>query len=226
MAMKVKRKGKGIIESQDSQLQETQSTRPSFDHNKVFEQELSQILPPSSEPQTNEGAPQASNSIIIGSIPMAKYRYEMYLETDSKPSPIDCFKKFHTKKDGKEWATNHAKTLYKKMDAIKAKAVSEGTKTNDYQIFREVVGEPSHGCILGMGIGKGCSKRCREDFTKEKEDMEARLRQEMDFKLAQVVEKLEEKFAQKLQSMGIPQQSNIDPATTDYDIIYCFDSCV
>ena len=83
------------------------------------------------------------------------------------------------------------------MDAIKAKAISEGTKTNDYQIFREVVGEPSHGCILGMGIGikakdvygltsssKGCSKRCREDFTKEKEDLEARLREEMDSKLA------------------------------------------
>ena len=112
------------------------------------------------------------------------------------------------------------------MDAIKAKAVSEGTKTNDYQIFREVVGEPSHGRVLGMGIGikakdvygltssgKGCSKRCREDFTKENEDLEARLREEMDSKLAKVVEKLEEKFAQKLQSMGIPQQSDIDLAT-------------
>ena len=30
----------------------------------------------------------------------------------SEPSPIDCFKKFHTKKDGKEWATDRAKTLY------------------------------------------------------------------------------------------------------------------
>ena len=30
----------------------------------------------------------------------------------SEPSPIDCFKKFHTKKDGKEWATDHAKTFY------------------------------------------------------------------------------------------------------------------
>ena len=39
------------------------------------------------------------------------------------------------------------------MDAIKAKVVFEGTKTNDYHIFREVVGEPSHGRILGMGIG-------------------------------------------------------------------------
>ena len=68
MARKVKRKCKGISESQDSQLQETQSTKPSFDHNEVFEQELSQILTPSSEPQTDEGAPQASNSIIIGSI--------------------------------------------------------------------------------------------------------------------------------------------------------------
>ena len=81
----------------------------------------------------------------------------------------------------------------------------------------------SHGRVLGMGIcikakdvygltssGKGCSKHCREDFTKEKEDLEARVREEMDSKLAKVVEKLEEKFAQKLQSMGIPQQSNID----------------
>nr|XP_023919529.1 uncharacterized protein LOC112031082 [Quercus suber] len=47
-----------------------------------------------------------------GSVPMAKYIYEMYLETGSEPSPIDCFKKFHTKKDGKEWATDKAKTLH------------------------------------------------------------------------------------------------------------------
>ena len=39
------------------------------------------------------------------------------------------------------------------MDAINAKAVSEGTKTNDYQIFREMVREPSHGRVLGIGIG-------------------------------------------------------------------------
>ena len=119
------------------------------------------------------------------------------------------------------------------MDAIKAKVVFEGTKTNGYQIFCEVVGEPNHDRILGMGIGikakdvygltsfgKGCSKHCREDFTKEKEDLEAHLREEMDSKLAKVVEKLEEKFAQKLQSMGIPQQSNIDPATTVHSQTY------
>ncbi|XP_075666058.1 uncharacterized protein LOC142635884 [Castanea sativa] len=83
--------------------------------------------------------------------------------------------------------------LQEKMDAIMAKVVFEGTKTNDYQIFREVVGEPSHGRILGMGIGikakdvygltsfsKDSSKSCREDFTKEKEDLEARRREEMD----------------------------------------------
>ncbi|KAM3681998.1 hypothetical protein ACJW31_12G039200 [Castanea mollissima] len=91
-----------------------------------------------------------------------------------------------------------------------------------------VVGELSHGCVLGMRIGikakdvygltisgKGYSKHCREGFTKEKEDLEAHLREEMDSKLAKVVEKLEEKFAQKLQSIGIPQQSNIDLAPTD-----------
>ena len=94
------------------------------------------------------------------------------------------------------------------MDAIKAKAVFEGTKTNDYQIFCDVIGEPSHGRILGIGIGikakdvygltssgKGCSKPCKEDFTKEKEDLEACFREEMDSKLAKVVENLEEKFA-------------------------------
>ena len=81
MARKVKRKCKGISESQDSQLQETQSTKPSFDHNEVFEQELSQILTPSSEPQTDEGAPQASNSIIIGSIDIIYlfFFYRIYL---------------------------------------------------------------------------------------------------------------------------------------------------
>ena len=86
MTRKGKRKGKGIIESQDSQLQETQSTRLSFDHNEVFEQELSQILRPSSEPQTDERAHQASNSIIIGSIDIIYpfiflffYFYRIYL---------------------------------------------------------------------------------------------------------------------------------------------------
>ncbi|KAF3957490.1 hypothetical protein CMV_017503 [Castanea mollissima] len=195
----------------------TAASSPPFDHYCLLKisqlrSELSQILCPSSEPQTNEGGHQASNSIIIeypnseletlyaryraqrfkhkqmvdkwmegdwgetslankenkikskifsttGSIPMAKYRYEMYLKTSSEPSPIDCFKKFHTKKDGKEWATDHAKTLYEKMDAIKAKAVSEGIKAKD---------------VYGLtSSGKGCSKRCREDFTKEKEDLEA-----------------------------------------------------
>ena len=73
---------------------------------------------------------------------------------------------------------------------------------------------------------KGCSKRCREDFTKEKEDLEARLREEMDSKFAKFVEKLEEKFAQKLQSMGILQQSDIDPATTVQSQTYAFASWI
>ena len=68
MARKCKRKGKGISESHDSQVQETQSIRPSFDHNEVSEQQLSQTLRPLSEPQIDEGAHQASNSILIGSI--------------------------------------------------------------------------------------------------------------------------------------------------------------
>ena len=63
----------------------------------------------------------------------------------------------------------------------KAKAISKGTNTNDYQIFCDVVGEPSHGRILGMGIGikakdvysltsssKGCSKHAKKIFLKKK----------------------------------------------------------
>ena len=79
MTRKGKRKGKGIIKSQDSQLQETQSTRLSFDHNEVFEQELSQILRPSSEPQTDERAHQTSNSIIIGSITLYTFFFLFHL---------------------------------------------------------------------------------------------------------------------------------------------------
>ena len=56
--------------------------------------------------------------------------------------------------------------------------------------------------------------------------MEACLRQEMDSKLAKFVEKLEEKFAQKLQSMGIPQQYDIDPATTVQSQTYAFASWI
>ena len=48
----------------------------------------------------------------------------------------------------------------------------------------------------------------------------------MDSKLAKVVEKLEEKFAQKLQLMGIPQQSDIDPATTVQSQTYAFASWI
>nr|POF23750.1 hypothetical protein CFP56_13687 [Quercus suber] len=81
------------------------------------------------------------------------------------------------------------------MDAIKVKANSEGIKAKD------VYGSTSS--------GKVWNKRCRENLIKENGDLEALLREEMNSKLA----KHEEKFAQKLQSMGTLQQSNIEPAT-------------
>jgi len=35
--------------------------------------------------------------------------------------------------------------------------------------------------------GKGCSKRCREGLTKEKEDLEVHLREKMNSKLAKLI---------------------------------------
>nr|POF09290.1 putative fructokinase-2 [Quercus suber] len=81
-----------------------------------------------------------------------------------------------------EEAREHIKSIWDKADLIKI--LYQGIKAKDVYDL--------------TSSGKGCSKRCREDFTKEKEDLE-----------------LEEKFAQKLQSMGIPQQFDIDPTTTD-----------
>ena len=54
----------------------------------------------------------------------------------------------------------------------------------DSQIFFEVTGPPTRGCVLGMGAGvkprdvygpsssSQCSKRCQADRLKEKEDFE------------------------------------------------------
>nr|POF23757.1 hypothetical protein CFP56_13694 [Quercus suber] len=81
------------------------------------------------------------------------------------------------------------------MDAIMVKTNSEGIKAKDV-----------YGSTLS---GKVWSKLCRENLTKENEDLEARLREEMNSKFA----KHEEKFAQKLQAMGTPQQSNIEPVS-------------
>nr|POF22678.1 fructokinase-2 [Quercus suber] len=88
-----------------------------------------------------------------------------------------------------EEAREHIKSIWDKADLIKVSDVE----------LEFLIGSIKAKDVYDLtSSGKGCSKRCREDFTKEKEDLE-----------------LEEKFAQKLQSMGIPQQFDIDPTTTD-----------
>nr|POF09291.1 hypothetical protein CFP56_28235 [Quercus suber] len=94
------------------------------------------------------------------------------------PFTVKAFDANHCPEEARE----HIKSIWDKADLIKI--LYQGIKAKDVYDL--------------TSSGKGCSKRCREDFTKEKEDLE-----------------LEEKFAQKLQSMGIPQQFDIDPTTTD-----------
>ena len=68
------------------------------------------------------------------------------------------------------------------MDDIRSTATSECPTVNEWEIYHDVTGEPSHGRVLGLGTGiKGknvygsgssqtCSKRCKEiQKMKEKE---------------------------------------------------------
>ncbi|KAM0943979.1 putative transposase, Ptta/En/Spm, plant [Dioscorea sansibarensis] len=123
-----------------------------------------------------------SQSQIIhtsGRVSMGKRRSDMI---GSKLGSIDCFKKFHKKKDGETWATEKAKNVWDQMDHIRSIATSEGSTVNEWEINLDVTGEPSCGCVHGLGTGiKGkdvygsgssqtCSKRCKEiQKMKEKE---------------------------------------------------------
>ena len=39
------------------------------------------------------------------------------------------------------------------MESIKSATSSEGFASNEWEIHQEVIGEPSHGHVLGMGAG-------------------------------------------------------------------------
>ncbi|KAL5789567.1 hypothetical protein ACOSQ2_004455 [Xanthoceras sorbifolium] len=79
-----------------------------------------------------------------GSIPMAKYKSEEMEKTGKEPSPIECFKKFHVRKHStKVWTHKKAKQLYVCITLQICKTVN----------FLETVGKPSHGHILGLGVG-------------------------------------------------------------------------
>ena len=86
------------------------------------------------------------------------------------------------------------------MDARKSEVASQGEIVNDSQIFFEVTGPPTRGCVLGMGAGvkprdvcgpsssSQCSKRCQTDRLKEKEDFVLRFKEAEDKSSAEKME--------------------------------------
>ncbi|KAK1572485.1 hypothetical protein Q3G72_033332 [Acer saccharum] len=115
-----------------------------------------------------------------GSVPIAKYKSEEIEKTGKEPCPIECFKKFHVRKKSKVWTHDKAEELYKQMETKIKNAREEGSEVNVWDIYRETVGEPSHGRILGLGVGikakdvygsssEGSYKRARVDKTEELE---------------------------------------------------------
>ncbi|KAI5317343.1 hypothetical protein L3X38_037050 [Prunus dulcis] len=92
-----------------------------------------------------------------GSVPMKKYTKEELDRTGIEPSPIDCFKKFHVSKPkngGEEsWPSEKAKELFGKMENKMVAATEEENQVDDWDIYKEVIGGPSHGRILGLDGG-------------------------------------------------------------------------
>ncbi|KAL0016765.1 hypothetical protein SO802_003834 [Lithocarpus litseifolius] len=121
------------------------------------------------------------------SVPMAKRKRELEEKNGCKPSPIECFKSMHMKKDGVTFASEKAQKLY-------------GEIVNDSQIFFKVTGPPTHGRVLDIGAGvkpndvygpsssSQCSKRCQVDRLKEKEDFELRFKEAEDKSSAEKME--------------------------------------
>ncbi|TXG57077.1 hypothetical protein EZV62_018390 [Acer yangbiense] len=116
----------------------------------------------------------------IGSVPIAKYKSEEIEKTRKEPCLIECFKKFHVRKKSKVWTHDKAEELYKQMETKIKNAREERSEVNEWDIYREKVGEPSHGHILGLGVSikakdvygsssEGSYKRARVDKTEEPE---------------------------------------------------------
>ncbi|XP_039143956.1 uncharacterized protein LOC120281093 [Dioscorea cayenensis subsp. rotundata] len=165
-----------------------------------------------------------SQSQIIhttGRVSMAKHRSDMVKETGSELGPIDWFKKFHTKRDGESWATEKAKDLWDQMDNIRSTATSEGSIVNEWEIYRNVTGEPSHGRVLGLGTGiqgkdvygssssQTCSKRCKEIQKMKEKEWEDRFKQ-MESTIDKLQQQVPVMVQAVLQSLGL---SNIQLAT-------------
>ncbi|KAM1020819.1 hypothetical protein TB1_041237 [Malus domestica] len=121
---------------------------------------------------------------------MAKYRKDELDRSGIEPSPIDCFKKFHVSKrksEGEEtWASEKAKELYEKMDNKKNTAMEEQNEVNDWVIYKEVIGGPSHGRLLGVGVGFSTkdaypsnSQNCNKRMCLEREESHEQLKDQV-----------------------------------------------
>ncbi|CAL8151915.1 unnamed protein product [Prunus armeniaca] len=135
---------------------------------------------------------RAKSTVVhtTGSVPMEKYRKDELDRTGIEPSPIDCFKKFHVSKPkngGEEsWPSEKAKELFEKMENKKVAATEDENEVDDWDIYKEVIGGPSHGRILGLGGGysikdvypsddQGCNKR----ICLEREEEHEKLKEEV-----------------------------------------------
>ncbi|CAL8162438.1 unnamed protein product [Prunus armeniaca] len=167
------------------------------------------------------------------SIPMEKYRKYELDQTGIEPSPIDCFKKFHVSKPkngGEEsWPSEKAKELFEKMENKKATATEEENEVNDWDIYKKVIGRPSHCRTLDLGggystkdvypsYGQDCSKRicleCEEEYEKLKEEVKD-LRNVV-YELKDPVQSMRENnsntFAHSRQSVSMNNEENCSDA--------------
>ncbi|KAK0574407.1 hypothetical protein LWI29_023128 [Acer saccharum] len=154
-----------------------------------------------------------------GSIPIAKYKYEQGLNL-VQLSVLKCF------------ICQKQRTAT--LEAKKASAQDQGLETDELDIYREVVGEGSHGRVLGMGSGikakdvygyceRSC-KRARVDKTEELElkikNMEEELQQykAMKDELEQLKATQEEVKQMRELMKVMMSQSNIQLPPTTADV--------
>ncbi|KAL5848788.1 hypothetical protein ACOSQ4_006801 [Xanthoceras sorbifolium] len=104
------------------------------------------------------------------SIPMAKYKSEEMDKTGKEPSPIECFKNFHVRKHSNEvWTHEKTKQLYEQMEASKTNAIKVGCEVDEWNIYRETVGKPSHAKEIYGSSNDESSKHARVDKQEELE---------------------------------------------------------
>ncbi|XP_052288333.1 uncharacterized protein LOC112499286 [Citrus sinensis] len=97
-------------------------------------------------------------------------------------SPLDLFKLFHVRKNG-IWASNKAKEMHETMESMRSTIGDQGLPVDEWKIYREVIGEPAHGHVIGWGAGikdkdvygspsQGGNKHRCTDLEKKVKDLE------------------------------------------------------